>query len=135
MKVVISGYGKMGHMVEAVLQRRGIELVCASEDVCAIPKEVADYSTVADGAPSLYCHWKPSPDRMGLEFDKCEKAENLLEWLIFLIQYFIEPNGYLLSGEIVIEYNVGMSAYVNGKIISMDWYRNTIVMEDNKIIN
>ena len=41
MKVIISGYGKMGHMVEAVLQRRGIELVCASEDICAIPKEVA----------------------------------------------------------------------------------------------
>ena len=41
MKVIISGYGKMGHMVEAVLQRRGIELVEASEDVCAIPKEVA----------------------------------------------------------------------------------------------
>ena len=41
MKVVISGYGKMGHMVEAALQRRGIELVCASEDVCAIPREVA----------------------------------------------------------------------------------------------
>ena len=41
MKVIISGYGKMGHMVEAVLQRRGIELVEASEDVCAIPREVA----------------------------------------------------------------------------------------------
>ena len=41
MKVIISGYGKMGHMIEAVLQRRGIELVCASEDICAIPKEVA----------------------------------------------------------------------------------------------
>ena len=41
MKVIISGYGKMGPMVEAVLQSRGIELVCASEDVCAIPKEVA----------------------------------------------------------------------------------------------
>ena len=41
MKVIISGYGKMGHMIEGVLQRRGIELVCASEDICAIPKEVA----------------------------------------------------------------------------------------------
>ena len=41
MKVIISGYGKMGHMIEAVLQRRGIELVCASEDICAIPREVA----------------------------------------------------------------------------------------------
>ena len=41
MKVIISGYGKMGHMVEAALQRRGIELVCASEDICSIPREVA----------------------------------------------------------------------------------------------
>ena len=41
MKVIISGYGKMGHMIEAVLQRRGIELVCASEDICAIPEDVA----------------------------------------------------------------------------------------------
>lgn len=31
----------MGHMVEGVLKRRGIELVCATEDVCAVPKEVA----------------------------------------------------------------------------------------------
>ena len=41
MKVIISGYGKMGHMVEAVLQRRGIPLECATEDVCAVPEEVA----------------------------------------------------------------------------------------------
>ena len=41
MKVVISGYGKMGHMVEAVLLRRGIELACASDDVCAVPDELA----------------------------------------------------------------------------------------------
>lgn len=41
MKVIISGYGKMGHMIEAVLQRRGIELVCASEDICAVPRDVA----------------------------------------------------------------------------------------------
>ena len=40
-KVVISGYGKMGHMVEKELQRRGIELVAASEDITATPKDVA----------------------------------------------------------------------------------------------
>ena len=48
MKVIISGYGKMGHMVEAALQRRGIELVCASEDVCSIPKEVAQECVCID---------------------------------------------------------------------------------------
>lgn len=41
MKIVISGYGKMGHMIEAVLQRRGIELVMASEDVCSVPDDIA----------------------------------------------------------------------------------------------
>ena len=48
MKVVISGYGRMGHFVEAALQRRGIELACASEDVCAVPDEVARESVVID---------------------------------------------------------------------------------------
>ena len=41
MKVIISGYGKMGHMVEAVLQRRGIELALATEDVCSVDPALA----------------------------------------------------------------------------------------------
>ena len=40
-KVVISGYGKMGHMVEKELQRRGIPLVEASEDITATDPAVA----------------------------------------------------------------------------------------------
>ena len=40
-KVIISGYGKMGHMVEKELQRRGIPLVEASEDITAVAPEVA----------------------------------------------------------------------------------------------
>lgn len=41
MKVIISGYGKMGHMVEAALQRRGIELALATEDVCSVDPALA----------------------------------------------------------------------------------------------
>jgi len=41
MKAIISGYGKMGHMVEEALRARGIELVEASEDVCGIDPEVS----------------------------------------------------------------------------------------------
>lgn len=40
-KVIISGYGKMGHMVEKELKRRGIELVEASEDITAVDPAVA----------------------------------------------------------------------------------------------
>ena len=41
MKVIISGYGKMGHMVEEELKEKGIELVEASEDIVATKPEVA----------------------------------------------------------------------------------------------
>ncbi len=41
MKVIISGYGKMGHMVEEALKRRGVELALATEDVCNVPRDLA----------------------------------------------------------------------------------------------
>ena len=40
-KAVISGYGRMGHMVEETLRRRGIECAGASEDIAAFDKELA----------------------------------------------------------------------------------------------
>ena len=40
-KVIISGYGRMGHMIEKELQERGIELVEASENISATNPEVA----------------------------------------------------------------------------------------------
>ncbi len=41
MKVIISGYGKMGRMVEAKLKERGIEIAACSEDICSTPPELA----------------------------------------------------------------------------------------------
>lgn len=41
MKVIISGYGKMGHMIEKELKARGIELTEASEDITATRPDVA----------------------------------------------------------------------------------------------
>ena len=40
-KVIISGYGRMGHMIEKELKKRGIELVEASENISATHPEVA----------------------------------------------------------------------------------------------
>jgi 4-hydroxy-tetrahydrodipicolinate reductase len=40
-KVIISGYGRMGHMVEKELQKRGIELVEASENITGTDPAVA----------------------------------------------------------------------------------------------
>ena len=38
----------MGHMVEASLARHGIELACASEDICSIPVELASECVCID---------------------------------------------------------------------------------------
>ncbi|MBR1705848.1 MAG: 4-hydroxy-tetrahydrodipicolinate reductase [Bacteroidales bacterium] len=41
MQVIISGYGRMGHMIEKELQRRGIPLAEASEDIQATDPDLA----------------------------------------------------------------------------------------------
>ena len=40
-KVIISGYGRMGHMIEKELLHRGIELVEASENISATDPDIA----------------------------------------------------------------------------------------------
>lgn len=40
-KAAISGYGKMGHIVESELKARGIVPELATDDVCSVPAEVA----------------------------------------------------------------------------------------------
>ena len=47
-KVVISGYGRMGHMIEKVLERRGIELLGASEDIVNFDRSLAAQSVCID---------------------------------------------------------------------------------------
>ena len=46
-EVIISGYGKMGHIVEEVLRSRGIPCT-PTEDVCATPEDVARRSVCVD---------------------------------------------------------------------------------------
>lgn len=47
-KVIISGYGKMGHIVENELKSKGIELVLATDDICSVPKEKASECVCID---------------------------------------------------------------------------------------
>ena len=41
MKIIISGYGRMGHMVEGVVLNKKLELVDCTEDVCSVDPAVA----------------------------------------------------------------------------------------------
>ncbi len=48
MKVFISGYGKMGHMIEKILKEKEIECSGISEDITSTPKEIAKESICID---------------------------------------------------------------------------------------
>lgn len=48
MKVVISGYGRMGHMIEAELRRQGIEIAAISEDIQQIDPAIAREAVCID---------------------------------------------------------------------------------------
>ena len=48
MKVVISGYGRMGHMIEQVLAERGIECAGASEDIAHFDPAIAKEAVCID---------------------------------------------------------------------------------------
>lgn len=48
MKVVISGYGKMGHMIEGILIKRGIEIAAITDDVRSTDPNIAKESICID---------------------------------------------------------------------------------------
>lgn len=48
MKVVISGYGKMGRMVEKILLEKNIECAAVSEDIQSVDKDIARDSVCID---------------------------------------------------------------------------------------
>jgi len=56
MKVVISGYGKMGRMIEQVLAQRGIECAGVSEDIASFDSNIAAESVCIDFTTTAAIH-------------------------------------------------------------------------------
>jgi hypothetical protein len=81
---------------------------------------IVDYNEPPSTQPSLWCQWKPTSDRMGIEWDGGEKFYNYTEWLVYLIHKFLAPNGYVLNG--VVEWSGEESGDVG-----------EIFVEDNKV--
>ena len=65
MKVIISGYGRMGHMVEAKLLERGITPALCSEDICSVDPELAREAVCVDFTfpESFRAHYKVLAER------------------------------------------------------------------------
>jgi hypothetical protein len=63
-------------------------------------ENVIDHNRPPSTQPSLWCGWRPSEDRKGIEWDGNEKFYGYCEWLAYLIKNFLTPKGYTLSGKV-----------------------------------
>lgn len=60
--------------------------------------DVIDHNRPPSTQPGLWCGWVPSEEGNALEWDGVEKFYNYVEWLSYLINNFLEPAGYKLTG-------------------------------------
>jgi hypothetical protein len=61
---------------------------------------VLNYNQPPTTQPGLWCQWTPSEDRLAIEWDGGEKFYHYTEWLVYIIENFLAPKGYVLNGEI-----------------------------------
>ncbi|WP_293337701.1 hypothetical protein [Microcoleus sp. CAWBG58] len=61
---------------------------------------IVNYNRPPKTQPGLWCKWIPTADGGGIKWNGMEKFYDYVEWLQYLIDNFIEPWGYLLSGEV-----------------------------------
>ncbi len=54
-------------------------------------------------APSSRCQWIVTKDRKHLIWDEVEKFTYYIEWLKYIIEHILGPNGFTLSGEVIAE--------------------------------
>lgn len=55
---------------------------------------------VGSQAPDSYCQWKLTKDFMGIEWDQGEKFYKYIEWLQWIIDHILTPDGITLSGSV-----------------------------------
>lgn len=63
-------------------------------------KSIRNYNRPPDGQPGLWCQWTPTADRAGIEWDGGEKFYDYTEWLQYLMDHFLTPWGFTVSGEV-----------------------------------
>lgn len=63
-------------------------------------ESIIDFNRPPKTQPGLWCQWIPTEDRTHIEWDGGEKFYNYREWLKYIIDNILKPNGYLLSGKV-----------------------------------
>lgn len=61
---------------------------------------ILDYNNPPKDQPGLWCQWVPTADLRGLEWNQAEKFYDYTEWLQYLIDNFLKPWGYTVTGSV-----------------------------------
>jgi hypothetical protein len=76
--------------------------------------DIIGYNTPPSGQPGLWCKWALTGDGAAIRWSGAEKFYHYVEWLKYLIEHFLAPWGYVLSGEVTWQ---GEEPADTGKII------------------
>jgi hypothetical protein len=86
---------------------------------------IIDFNEPPTTQPSLWNQWTPTQDGMGIEWDNGEKFYNYTEWLVYIINKILAPNGYILNG--VVQWqgeengDVGEIFVENNRVFIQEW--------------
>ena len=61
---------------------------------------VPNYNKWPSSQHELWCEWVPTEDNLGIEWNGAEKFYKYTEWLNYLVENFLKPWGYKLTGKI-----------------------------------
>lgn len=62
--------------------------------------DIVNYNGPPSGQPGLWCQWVPSEDGTEITWNGGEKFYDYEKWLAYLIEHFLAPWGYTLSGSV-----------------------------------
>lgn len=62
--------------------------------------DVIDGNGPPEGQPGLWCKWIPTDDGTAIVWDEGEKFYSYVEWIEYLVEHFLAPWGYTLSGTV-----------------------------------
>ena len=100
---------------------------------------IVDFNQQPSTQPSLWCQWVPNEDGTAIEWDGGEKFYAYSEWLFYIINKILAPNGYTLNGTVVWQGeetgDVGKIHVVNNVITVAPWDDAETVMTAENVSN
>ncbi|NVM33993.1 MAG: hypothetical protein HWN81_00255 [Candidatus Lokiarchaeota archaeon] len=97
------------------------------------------YNCPPSTQPGLWCQWTPSDCGNYIEWDGGEKFYNYVEWLQYIIDNFLKPKGYSLTGDVHWQgessNDMGVIVVQNNAVKTMDVNEHRKIKEVDAAVN